>query len=208
MILAPYAGSIAARHRDEGGVVAAGEPILRLVEDRVLEAWIGVPVDAAARLKGRTETTLTVGRRALAARLRTLLPELEGGTRTVTAVYEIDPGDASLAFPGQVARLELEEEVPLGPGGGVWVSLPSLSKGTRGLWSLYVLGEPRGAALERGAFPVERRAVEVLHTAGDRALVRGTLSGDELALAGGAHRVVPGQLVRPLAASPRAPTAQ
>ncbi|MEM7594482.1 MAG: efflux RND transporter periplasmic adaptor subunit, partial [Cyanobacteria bacterium P01_A01_bin.83] len=43
-----------------------------------------------------------------------------------------------------------------------------------------------------------RRYVELLETQGDRVLVRGTLQeGDEI-IVDGTHRLIPGQLVKPL----------
>ena len=54
-------------------------------------------------------------------------------------------------------------------------------------------------AAEDGKGPVvERLELEVLHADGERAFVRGTVSGDERIVVTGAHRLVPGQRVRPV----------
>lgn len=68
----------------------------------------------------------------------------------------------------------------------------------RGLWSVYVLTEPETESPDEATdvYSVSRRDVEVVHTEGDRALVRGTLQPGEPTITSGAHRMVPGQLVQ------------
>jgi multidrug efflux pump subunit AcrA (membrane-fusion protein) len=45
---------------------------------------------------------------------------------------------------------------------------------------------------------VQPKAVEILHQESDRVLVQGALQGGDRIVASGVHRLVPGQLVRPL----------
>jgi len=91
--------------------------------------------------------------------------------------------------PGQVARLTVNEAIA---SAGYWVPTTALTHGTRGLWSLYVARPAEG----RSDFgEVERRDVELIHTAGDRSLVRGTLGANEHVISSGTHRVVVGQRV-------------
>ena len=60
----------------------------------------------------------------------------------------------------------------------------------RGLWAAYVVEEDGG-----GRPVVRRQDVEVLHTDGQRTLVRGTLIPGDRVITAGTHRVVPGQVV-------------
>jgi hypothetical protein len=84
---------------------------------------------------------------------------------------------------------------------GVWLPLSALTEGVRGLWQAYALApladaRPGVVAGQR----VTPLPVEVLHYDGDRAYVRGPFAHGTPVVAGGLHRVVPGQLVRALPA--------
>ena len=72
-------------------------------------------------------------------------------------------------------------------------------RGVRGLWSCYVLGKSEIVANNPNkAFRVERREVEVLQTESERVFVRGTLQNTDQVIVNGNHRLVTGQLVRPV----------
>ena len=68
--------------------------------------------------------------------------------------------------------------------------------GERGLWSAYVVTLPASPSAQGAGSRVARRDVEVLHTEGDRVLVRGMLQPGDRVIASGTHRIVPGQVVR------------
>ena len=73
-------------------------------------------------------------------------------------------------------------------------------RGVRGLWSCYVLGNSENVANEPNkAFRVEQREIEVLQTESERVFVRGTLQNNDQVIVNGNHRLVTGQLVRPVA---------
>lgn len=74
---------------------------------------------------------------------------------------------------------------------GIWLPIDSLSRGSRGLWTVFVAVE----VVDQSA-TVERREVEIVHTDGDRALVRGTVFGGDRVIIAGTHRVVPGQRIQ------------
>lgn len=210
-IRAPYAGTIVARLADEGSVVTPGTPILRLIEDGALEAHIGLPPEAAAALRAGDTHALDVEGRALPGVLRAVVDSVERDTRTVTAIFRLDASAAAL--DGALARVRLARrlEEP-----GYWLPLGALAESHRGLWSAYVLvpageaGEGEAEAADAGeeagrgetgaageaALRAERRQVEVLHTEAERAFVRGTLRDGDTVVWSGAHRLVPGQLVR------------
>ena len=81
-------------------------------------------------------------------------------------------------------------------------------KGRRGLWSTYVVeanvdGGSRATGAEdggrvAGGYRVQRADVEVLHTDGERAYVRGAIAGGDWVVARGVDRFVAGQMVRPI----------
>ena len=63
------------------------------------------------------------------------------------------------------------------------------------MFMLYTLG-PGEVEGRPELHEVKKQAVEILQTTGDRAFVRGTLTGQPEAIVQGVQRVVPGQKVR------------
>ena len=192
---APFAGRVAAVHRDPGAVVQPGEPILRLVEAGALEAWVGVPAGLAPPPLG-AELQVHGPAGPTAGRLTAVLPVLDAATRTATWVVTLDEALEG-ALPGAVVRLGVSHSAE---GGGVWLPLSALAQGQGPVWSCLV------AVPRDGAFVVERRLVEVVELDGERVLVRGALARGEAVVAAGTARVVPGQRVRP-SQPPRDPDA-
>lgn len=186
VLYAPFDGAVAERLLDEGQVVASGSPLLRLVEDSVLEVRIGVAPAALSSLELGADHVLLHEGRPLDARLVAVLPELDTTTRTATLLFTIEAGRFPL-LAGEIVELELSEEVT---DRGFWLPVSALTRGERGLWASYALVPDEG-----GAQRVQRRDLEVLHTSGPRALVRGALSDGDMVIDAGLQRVVPGQLV-------------
>ena len=81
-LTAPFAGTVVARHVNEGTVVSPGQIVLRLLEDSQLEAWFGLPVAAAERLKVGDRLAVLVEQREYPALVKAVLPELDMTTRT------------------------------------------------------------------------------------------------------------------------------
>lgn len=185
-LVAPYAGAIARRHRDEGAIIAAGEAVFDLIEDTRLEAWIGLPAAAASRLMVGDAVKLRVNGRRYDASVKSLRTELDPATRTRNAVFAVQTTTADGLVAGQVARVALTEEVRQS---GYWVPASSLTPGERGLWAVYVV---EGDAGQR---KVARRDVEIIHTEGGRSYVRGTLQPGEQVVVAGGHKIVAGQRV-------------
>ena len=183
---APYAGRVVARLVDEGTVVAAGQPIVEILEDGALEVRVGVPPDTAARLEEGTRYDVSIGDRSLEGVLRTVLPRVDPATRTRTAIFELDGALPSIAS-GEIVHLRLPTQVDVE---GFWMPLSALTESRRGLWAVYGIddesGEPR----------VGRREVALLHAEAERAFVSGTLRNGERIIRAGTHRLVPGQRVR------------
>lgn len=189
---APFDGRIAKRLVDEGAVLTAGTPVVELVEASCGEAWIALPLEAAASLAPDAAYTLQIDGATAAATLDSLAPDVDDTTRTRMAVFRLR-GPECAAVPGQVVRLELPEEVAKA---GAWVPTTALARGPRGLWSVYIVEQPADAAPR-----IARRDVELLDTFGERSYVRGgLLPGDQL-VTDGLHRVSVGQTVTPAPAT-------
>jgi RND family efflux transporter MFP subunit len=192
---APFDGTIARRMTDDGTVVDAGQPVFRLVEDGALEAWIGLPADAASKLIEGSSQRVRVRGEHFAVTVASRFPEVDPATRTRTVVLELDAAASRRLVQGQVVRLEFEETVSTD---GFWLPTTALTKGARGLWSALAVETSDGAidAASTESLRVARRDLEVLHAQSDRVLVRGTLDPGDRIITDGTHRVVPGQLVR------------
>jgi RND family efflux transporter MFP subunit len=191
---APFDGTIGRRLADDGTVVAAGEPIFRLVEDQVLEAWIGLPVHATRGLVAKSLQRVKIGGQYFDATVAGRFPEVDPATRTRTVVLELDDSAADHVVHGEVVRLELDETVVAN---GYWLPSTALTRGARGLWTAFAVVEADlHDATQPNLFRVERRDIEVLHTESNRVLVRGTVNSGDRVVTSGTHRVVPGQLVR------------
>jgi len=187
---APFDGTIVARSVDEGTAVNTGTPVIRLIEDSALEARIGVSSEVADTLAPERVYDIRIEGRTYPARLKAVLPTLEVDSRTVPAIFVIVVDGPSAPRVGQLARLEMRQELPAQ---GFWLPLTALTSGSRGLWGVYVL-EPDGQDAKTGR--IGRRDVQILHSGSERAYVRGTLRNGEKIVATGLQRLVPGQAVR------------
>jgi multidrug efflux pump subunit AcrA (membrane-fusion protein) len=184
-LFAPFAGTVGDRLIDQGTVVGVGSPVFRLIEAGLPEAHIGIAPEIAQDLREGSTQQIEVGNQLFNATITALLPELDATSRTVTAILQIDNAGQDLRV-GETARLNLTETENMA---GFWVASTALIPSERGLWSVYALD----SSAENHA--ASRRDVEVLHTEGDRSLVRGLLEEGDRLITSGTHRIVNGQAV-------------
>lgn len=202
-ITAPFSGTVGERRMDEGTVVEAGQPVVRLVEGASPEVEIGVPAAVASQLDLGSQQQVQIGEVTYQATVASLKPEVNPATRTRTVILKLDPSARQSVAPKQIARLQIKQTVAAD---GFWLPTTALVRGERGLWSCYVLAAANQADAEPKSYAVERRDVEVLHTEGNassvgeslRVLVRGTIQSGDTVIINGIHRIVPGQLVQPI----------
>jgi RND family efflux transporter MFP subunit len=86
-VRAPFAGTVAVRHVDPGGVVVPGAPLLRLIGGGTLRVRFAVPPEEAERLRSGQPLTVELESPPLARRatLERLAPEIDAASRTVFA---------------------------------------------------------------------------------------------------------------------------
>jgi len=190
-LYAPFSGTVSQHAVDLGTVVGAGQSVVRLVENDIPEARIGVPVDDIQKISVGEERTVAVNGNQYTGTVTSVLPEVDSQTRTQTVVLALEPRAASRVSPGQTVRLNLSEQISTE---GIWLPAEALTQGIRGLWTAYVVVPDNERT---GAFVVEPQSVEVVHQEGDRVLVTGTIQPDDTIVASGSHRLVPGQRVDP-----------
>ena len=196
VLKAPFMAIVSRKLVDEGTVVDANQPAIRLVENKALEARIGLPVSISDRMSVGSKQKLRIGQKTYEAEVTSFLPEVDPDTRTVTAVLTLNESIGNVS-PGQVAKLKLNTEVDTS---GFWLPSTALLQGGRGLWYCYTLGKPadvKGSS-KNDIYYVSRQDIEVLYTQGNRVLVRGTISAGDRAILSGTHRIVVGQLVDPI----------
>ncbi len=183
VLRAPFDATVVQRLVDEGEVVAAGQRVFRLIERGVLQAYVGVPLEALEQLEPETRVRLSAGTDAVRAIVRSRIPEVDPTTRTVTVVLDVSPEDVSRVFAGQMVRLSVTQDKRQP---GFWIPTTALVRAEKGLWSCYVVS-PDGV--------LERRPVEVVHTEARRAFVQGLVNEGETIVTAGVHRLSPGQRV-------------
>ncbi|MEM9300972.1 MAG: efflux RND transporter periplasmic adaptor subunit [Pseudomonadota bacterium] len=197
VLVAPFGGTVSRRFVDDGAVVGAGAPVLRIIESAALEARVGIPVRLAAQVAPGDAVRVLAAKRELAGRVITVGNDVTRATLTLPVRIAID--DAGDAVPGDQAWLQLEESVDQA---GSWVPVTALTDGLRGLWNVYALLPEEGAG-----YRLEARDVRILYATEEQAYVAGAIADGEQIVANGLARLVPGQRVE-LATMPAPATAE
>lgn len=185
VVRAPFGGTVGARLVDEGTTLAAGTPIVQLFDGQSTQVRVGVPPSLAAKLTEEQAYQLETDRGLIEARLVKVRPDLNEATRTVAVVFEV--ASADLPRYGQLVQLLIPMRHPVA---GYWLPLSALKSGQRGLWEVLVINRQPDRAV------VERESVEVIHSDGRNAYVRGTLPDGATYIQDGVHRVTVGQVVQ------------
>jgi len=183
-LVAPFTGTVGARHVDPGAIMAVGTPVLDVREDTAPLFRVGIDPKLARQITDQT-ARVTLDGVDYDARFVGFRPDLDAQTRTRTALFEVDTDDPVYLASG---TLTLQSAVDQS---GYAMPLRALRDGVRGLWTVVVL-----APAEDDLYTAQTAAVEVLQIEGDTAFVRGTLSGDAMIVPDGTHRLVPGDRVR------------
>jgi RND family efflux transporter MFP subunit len=178
VLTAPFDGRVASRLAEDTDTLAAGQPVLTLIETGGATVRVGLPL--ALSTTDLEHVTININGELYPATLHRLRPDVDPVTRTRTALFRVK-GDVAVTF-GQTATLLIETEVAAQ---GTWVSLDALQQGSGSIWTVLVVQDNI----------VRTAAVEVLHAQSDRAYVQGTFDAQAKIIDTGAHRVVPGQQV-------------
>lgn len=181
---APYDGMITARMADEGAIAGPAQPIFELVETGNLEAKIGLTETLASTLEIGGRYTLISEQGEVEAKLRSMTGVIDAGQRTVTTVFDIiDPDQVAI---GAVVRIALDRSIEES---GAWVPVSALMERAHGLWAVYI------ARRDGDGWRAQPGTVEIIHTDGERAYVRGAVRNGDLIILDGLQRVAPGQPV-------------
>ncbi len=187
----PYAGAIISRRVDEGHVASAGSPVFVLSEDQVLLAHFGVPPTVVQALHVGDEVKVQVREQTISGTIKWIIAQVDENTRSQDLAVSLQSDAESRVVAGDIARLEVVRRQEIA---GYWMDTSAVNQGQRGLWECFVVEPEKSGDLG----VVVKRSVEILHTEGDRVLVRGAIQPDELVVTSGVHRLTVGQRVKPI----------
>ena len=187
-LVAPFSGTVTRRFFDPGSIAQASVPVVKLVEQQHLEAWIGLPVEIASSVDIGSKHSILIGGQSYFAIVTAKIRELDTATRTQTVMYELEPETSKNVVSGQLCEVHISSSVNTS---GFWVPTSALTKGVRGLWSVMVV-VPDSSSM---GFRSQKRDIEILKTDSNRVLVQGTIESGDRIIINGVHRVGEGQLV-------------
>jgi RND family efflux transporter MFP subunit len=203
-IVAPFDGVVTKRHYEAGAWIAAGGPVVELVDSSHLEAWFDVPqemfaiaqrlataesqADGASELRA-LEIQATTGARVEATGIR-VVPEIDAQTRTFHAIAVVreDPGNLA-------AGLALNAFVPQGPA-APYTLVPKDA--------LVYQGVNTSVFVVRGGVAVPTPVRVAFPVGDDVALEAGAVATGDMVVVEGNERLIPGSAVAPIAASTEA----
>ncbi len=194
-LIAPFNGTISAKYVNIGTVIAAGTPIIKLLNNTRMEARIGVPARLLSTLAPGSQHILTIDKEEINTEVIAIGADISPITRTV-------PVRLSLAntqsVDGSLVKLLVDEQIQQA---GYWVPLNSITDGMRGLWTVYAVidAEINNEAREKNTeklYRIEARAVQIEYTLGDDVFISADLDNIHWIVADGLHRFVPGQIIR------------
>ena len=188
ILVAPFNAVVAERLLEPGTVVSPNSAILRLVSVGSREVHVGVAPKFADTLRlGQTYDVSIEGQRVLAI-LRTVGDAIDPRTLSTLAVFTL-PTDVSPRV-GQTVTLLLTEQIDIEGG---WLPLSALAEGDKGLWTVFRVTTESSENAQ-----LLRESVEILHSSGAYAYVRGTLASEALVVNAGLQRLSPGMAVQPI----------
>jgi len=190
-LAAPFSGRVQKRWVDAGAVVAAGQPVLRLLGDVERDVRVGVRADLAVALQPGDRVPLEFDGRTVTGQVRTVLPGRMEESRLVAVLVAAPEMDGIAWTPGTLVRAVFEEETAEG---GYWLPATALIAGPRGTWACMV-AEPDPAA-GAGRFRAAQRPLEQVRVDGDRVLVRGDVQPGDQVILDGLHKLVAGQRIQ------------
>lgn len=186
ILRAPFDAVIGTRLIDDGTRVAGGQPVFDLFENTALHFRVGLPQAIVRGLSDGDTADVEIDGTLNSARIVRIRDDIDPATRTQSVILALD--DAAEAPEGALGSLTLSREISET---GAWVPSTALVEGLRGLWTVYLI-DPSGE------LPITRReSVELIHSDGARAYVRGAFANASQIVAEGPHRVADGQPVTP-----------
>jgi RND family efflux transporter MFP subunit len=189
-LLAPFDGTVTRRYLDPGSIAQASVPVIRLIEQKHLEAWIGLPVSIIAELEIGSKHDILIDGRTFVGTASAKIRELDPATRTQTVLFVLPPSASDKVVSGQLCEIQVTSSINTS---GFWIPTSALTKGVRGLWSVMVITPEESGT----RFRARKRDIDIINTDSNRVLAKGTIEDGDRIIINGVHRVAEGQLVIP-----------
>jgi RND family efflux transporter MFP subunit len=191
-LLAPITGSISMRRVDPGQTVAAGAPVLSIVNLNPAKVRVGVPEAEIGKVTpgARAEITLpSLGGRCFEGKVEIIGVSAEPASRTY-AVKIVVPNPGPVLLAGMVAEARIFVWTKAGPAKERVLTIPgeAIVRDPQGATNVYVYYPERGR--------VYARRIDVGPPIGDGVEIRAGLNGDEQVVVGGQQKLREGTQVR------------
>ena len=198
VIEAPFSGTVSERLAAQGTTVAAGNPIVTVLEQTRPVIRVGIDPTLAGDMRLGDAYDVEIAGTLFPAIVSAIRPDLDPLSRTRTILLTLQ-SEAPAILEAGTLRLWQTVEQP-----GMRVPLGALQEGVRGLWTVSTLRPTEDGTHHT----VGSEAVEVIHANQDWAYVQGTLQSGSLIVTEGVHRLVPGQTVDWMDGNPTAEGAE
>ena len=192
-LVADTAGVITAGLAEAGQVVSAGQPVARLARTEERDVVINVAESQAAGLRAGTPAQISLWSRpdrVYAGRVREVAPAADAATRTYLVKIAVQDPDEGLRW-GMTANVAVAGmRASTLPAGAMVVPLPAL--GQQGAQAVVWVVDAGNK--------VRQQPVAVAQFLENGALLAGGLQGGETIVVAGVHKLIPGEVIRPVVA--------
>jgi RND family efflux transporter MFP subunit len=190
-LVADSAGIITAVVAEAGQVVNAGQPVMKLARTEEREVWINVAESQASGLRQGAPAQISLWsqpQKIYTGMVREIAPAADALTRTYTAKVSVQDPDPALRW-GMTANVGIAGiRGTAVPAGAIIVPLTALDQQGQQA-SVWVVG-PSNA--------VQSRAVQVAQYLENGAVIASGLNAGETIVVAGVHKLVAGEVVKPL----------
>ena len=200
-LLADADGVVTAVNAEPGQVVAAGQPVVRVARLGEKDAVINVAEHQVAQIKAASNVHLATWanpEKKYTGRVRDVAAAADPQTRTYQVKVEVTNADEALRWGMSASVAFIDAQANAAAGGKTFqLPLTALSQKADGQAQVWVVGADN---------KVQARAVTVAKYGEQGASITSGLNGGETIVTAGVHKLVAGQVVKPLgetvAASP------
>ncbi|MEM9080391.1 MAG: efflux RND transporter periplasmic adaptor subunit [Verrucomicrobiota bacterium] len=188
-LIAPYSGTLAERHQDEGATVTTGQPVFTLLETGVFQIRAPLPHKVAENVakSGSAQIRFPDNSRHQLPLTR-ILPQTNRETRTRDLIFTL-PSEFTSVRDGDLVAIEVTS---LQESRGFWLPLAALTEAERGLWACFVASPDPG----QDAHQLDLRTLQLLYAKNKDVFVNGTVREGELIVSSGLDKLSAGQRVK------------
>ena len=188
-VTAPFSGQVTEVYQQPGNTVEAGEAVLQLQDRSSLRVYAHISRELAGQLSVGETVPLRINTVDLEGTIESIEPPGTAAPALQRLIISLPPSDQESdpgSILGQVATIKLQQQQTVD---GYWVPKSAVIREIESSWSIYVVESRDGERF------VQRRYVDVILNDDDRILISGDLQNDDLVVANGVTRIVPGQKV-------------